>query len=185
MGKGEKNLHNVQISGTAKVWKISFHLEMLWFNGKGGHFVGTPSLTNTPPSPPFNSTLLAASYGENNNLDVLNYSSNTKGTHSRPTQIPSVECGVRAQWECVRLPQAIVGFRTWFRVCCSPKERTELSLGLHLCWSRFYRARPRQGSLSWEVPGLGTMRKTQREEHEAEFLDLLPSSAINEASDLG
>lgn len=27
--KGGKNLHNVQISGTAKVCKISFHLEML------------------------------------------------------------------------------------------------------------------------------------------------------------
>lgn len=29
MGKRKKNLHNVQISGTAKVCKISFHLEML------------------------------------------------------------------------------------------------------------------------------------------------------------
>lgn len=145
MGKREKNLHNVQISGTAKVWKISFHLEMLWFNGKGGHFVGTASLTNTPPSPPFNSTLLAASYGENNNLDVLNYSSNTKGTHSRPTQSPSFECGVRAQWEWVRLPQAIVAFRTWFRVCCSPKERAEFSLGLHPCWSCFYQGKARTG----------------------------------------
>lgn len=29
MGKRKKNLHNVQISGTAKVCNISFHLEML------------------------------------------------------------------------------------------------------------------------------------------------------------
>lgn len=131
---------------------------MQWFNGKGGHFVGTPSLTNTPPPfPPFNSTLLAASYGENNNLDVLNYSSNTKGTHSRPTQIPSVECGVRAQWECVRLPQTIVGFRTWFRICCSLKKRAELSLGLHLCWSCFY--------LGKTKTGLSQLRSTRAWDH--------------------
>lgn len=83
--------------------------------------------------------------GENNNLDVLNYSSNTKGTPG-PPKFPVLNVVSGLSKTPVRLQQATVGFRIWLWVHCSREQ--VISVGLHPAGSPFARARPRQGSLS-------------------------------------
>ena len=161
---------------------------MLWFNGKGGHFVGTPSVTNTfaPPH------LTALSW-----LHLMEkiiiwmfwiIAVILKALTLGPPKFPVLNVVSGLGKNAVGLRQATAGFRARFGLGCSQKEWAELSSGLHSCGRPFCQGKAKTG--------LSQLRSPRALDHEQDpegrtwgwtlgGLGFAPSSATNEPGDLG